>query len=406
MNVARDLPTALTPASVNPAWASLQLCRRVLLLQGPVGPFFDRLTIHLRGRGAHVSRIAFQAGDLWDCKALSADVYAGEPAHWPDFLARYVRTRGVDGVVLFGQTRWYHERAAEVLRARGIPLFVLEEGYFRPGYATLEQDGINGRSSTLRLYSYCAATTLPPPVFRAGWIGRMASFAMFHYIAMRRGAARFPAYMHHRPTGLVFHARYWVLNWARRWVHRFADARALGRIHRAQQPHFLVALQLDEDSQVQEFSPFASAKALLDAVLMSFSRHAPAAAALVVKQHPFSRGGPSMVPVLSALVAKHALAGRVVLVQTGALGRLLPPSCGVVTINSTSALIALAHGKPVCALGESVYSSAPGVQFGGLDDFWGSPPEVPPAETAQFLNALKGLTQIPVDLYASRADPI
>ena len=56
--------------SSNPAPGSLARSRSVLMLQGQVGPFFDRLTHWLRAQGVgQINRVAFSGGDRWDCKA-------------------------------------------------------------------------------------------------------------------------------------------------------------------------------------------------------------------------------------------------------------------------------------------------------------------------------------------------
>ena len=54
----------------NPAWLSLVKARSVLLLQGPLGPFFDRLANWLLASGIGVNRVVFQGGDQHDCRAV------------------------------------------------------------------------------------------------------------------------------------------------------------------------------------------------------------------------------------------------------------------------------------------------------------------------------------------------
>ena len=124
----------------NPALARLAHSSRVLLLQGPVGPFFDRLAQWLLGRGAQVHRVVFQAGDRLDCQALEPLVFRGTLEDWPGFLGRLIASYGIDCVALFGQSRPHHAAALEVARQAGVSAVVLEEGYVRPGFATVELD--------------------------------------------------------------------------------------------------------------------------------------------------------------------------------------------------------------------------------------------------------------------------
>ena len=67
--------------------------KRVLLLQGPVGPFFRRLATLLRAAGAEVHKVNFNGGDclFYPTDALT---WRGHPAEWPQFLARLLEQIG------------------------------------------------------------------------------------------------------------------------------------------------------------------------------------------------------------------------------------------------------------------------------------------------------------------------
>ena len=75
----------------NPALSQLAKSRKVLLLQGPVGSFYDRLTRWLHAGGAEVHRVAFQGGDEHDCQLLKPIAYRGTPGGWPAFLTNKAR---------------------------------------------------------------------------------------------------------------------------------------------------------------------------------------------------------------------------------------------------------------------------------------------------------------------------
>jgi capsular polysaccharide export protein len=49
---------------------------------------------------------------------------------------------------------------------------------------------------------------------------------------------------------------------------------------------------------------------------------------------------------------------------------LTEASCGMVTVNSTSATLALAAGIPTMALGKAIYNIPQLTHQGRLDDFW------------------------------------
>ena len=140
----------------NPAFKRLQNSSSVLLLQGPLGPFFDRLARWLKANGTQVNRVALHAGDLHDCKAIRPVTYKGPRDGWGEYVRQLIARHGVDCIVLFGQSRYYHVIAREVAAESGIAVVVLEEGYFRPGFITMELDGVNGYSRTLQRFRWAA----------------------------------------------------------------------------------------------------------------------------------------------------------------------------------------------------------------------------------------------------------
>src|SRR2546430_4763094 len=59
--------------------------KRVLLLQGPVGPFFRCLAKLLRAAGAEVHKVNFNGGDCL-FYPTNAPTRRGPPGDWPQFL--------------------------------------------------------------------------------------------------------------------------------------------------------------------------------------------------------------------------------------------------------------------------------------------------------------------------------
>ena len=108
---------------------------RLLLLQGPNGPFFRRLTLRLRALGATVTRVNFNAGDDFFHPRSDALCYAGSLEVWPAYLERQLREQDIRAIVLFGQDRKPHLAALEAGRRLGIAVVVFEEGYVRPCWA-------------------------------------------------------------------------------------------------------------------------------------------------------------------------------------------------------------------------------------------------------------------------------
>src|SRR5262245_13813838 len=104
---------------------------RVLLLQGPVGPFFRRLHRFLELRGFDVSRICFDAGDRFFARGTRCHVYRGGRKEWQRWFSDFVSATQPDHIVYFGAGREIHRVARSVAEASGVNVISLEEGYIR-----------------------------------------------------------------------------------------------------------------------------------------------------------------------------------------------------------------------------------------------------------------------------------
>ena len=82
--------------------------RRVLLLQGPNGPFFQRLADELESVGAQVYKINFNAADAHYFPGSRASNYRGNFQDWPQFAQDFCQKEDIEIVFLFGDCRKYH----------------------------------------------------------------------------------------------------------------------------------------------------------------------------------------------------------------------------------------------------------------------------------------------------------
>lgn len=395
--------------STNPAFERIQSSSSFLLLQGPLGPFFDRLTHWLQERGKRVSRVAFQAGDVHDCRAIEPVIYRGTPAAWRDFLSNLVTRLDVDCIILFGQSRFYHQVARELATELNISLVVLEEGYFRPGFITMELNGVNGYSRTLQQFTWQppsgVLSSIEPDI--TPWhFQKMAWHASLHYMSMHKGASAFPHYRHHRSANPYYYATYWVRSWARKLVKRNPDRAFQRKLFESHSPYFLVPLQHDGDAQITHHSPYGQNTDFIIQVLRSFADHAPRDHWLVFRQHPHSRGGAGHSRLIQSLSKELGVEQRVHHMVEGDTPDLAQHSAGVVLINSTVGLQALERGAPLMVLGEALYKQPHLVYQGSLDTFWCNPVRPPLEETSQFLAQMKNLTQMPCSVYANHGEPL
>jgi capsular polysaccharide export protein len=382
------MPQVAAPASVQPLAQ-----RNILLLQGLMGPLFRRVGQSLRRDGYGVYKVNFNGGDRFFWRLPNGLDYRGSLEDWPEALERLISDQAITDVVLFGDCRPAHMAAIALCRDMHIPVHVLEEGYIRPDWVTLELGGVNGHSTLPRdpAWYRAEAAALPPapehqPVpssFR-----RRALEGVAYNLADVATRWRYPHWENHRP----WHPLVEGMGWLRRLLRRKAAAARAQEVAAALEarraPYMLFPLQLDSDAQIRLHSDFAGIADALRMVLGSFAAHAPAPLRLVIKEHPLDNGVRDWRRETAALARLHGIADRVDYLESGDIVPIAERAQGVVTINSTSGTLALALGVPVIALGQAVYDIE-GITFQGkLDDFWHEPGRPDAATFAAFRRVL------------------
>jgi capsular polysaccharide export protein len=187
----------------------------------------------------------------------------------------------------------------------------------------------------------------------------------------------FPRYRTHRPLISAIEYIGWGLRFSRMPWYKVRDRRTIADLMGGGQPYYLLPLQLDSDAQIRDHSPFNNMSEVIELVLRSFARHAPADARLVIKNHPLDTGFVAFHALIRRLARQSGLGGRVDYLESGDLDILLSRARGLVTVNSTVGLSSLTFDCPTMTLSDPVYN-LPGLTFQGqLDDFWrqGSPPD-------------------------------
>ena len=172
----------------------------------------------MAGRGYPVYRINLSGGDLRDWPDATID-FRGRFSEWPVFFDKFLREYQITDLVLFGDCRPYHVSAHGVARIRGIRTHVLEEGYLRPHWMTLEREGVNARSKLSRDKAWLReeARRLPPepklPPVTASF-RRRARDSYWHYHAVCTGRFRFPHYRTHRSGPIIIEGFGWLWKFA------------------------------------------------------------------------------------------------------------------------------------------------------------------------------------------------
>jgi capsular polysaccharide export protein len=347
--------------------------KNVLLLQGPMGPFFSRLATMLAAVGAKTYKVNFNGGD---CLFYGGNAvrWRGSMDAWPDFLESLLDRLSIDVVILFGDCRPIHRVARSIAQRRGLELAAFEEGYIRPNFITFEKFGVNGYSSMPRTADFYKSlpdqqVAIEREVGSTFW--HAALWATLYYCAAAAMRGYFREYRHHRPLELS-EALPWLRSGWRKMIHARRERGVLASLAaRAHQKFFLVPLQISGDSQVLQHSGFTSVADFVRRVVESFAAHGPKDTTLVVKHHPLDRGYHDYGALLADLAQRHGLGNRLLYIHDQHLPTLFDHMQGAVVINSTVGFSALSHGAPVKTCGLAIYD-IPGLTFqGSLDAFWG-----------------------------------
>jgi len=352
----------------------LVMRRNVLLLQGPVGPFFALFARDLENRGFNVFKVNFNGGDSLFYRRKRTIDYRGKLKDWEDFLERTLENRDIGRIYLFGDCRVYHRTARQVAERMGVRVFVFEEGYIRPNFITLEESGVNGNSPMVgekidldNLKIETSREALHP---RSVFI-RTALYAMAYYTSAALNRRKFKYYQHHRNFNPITEGARWILSAYRKMRYRRKEKHVISELlPQFEGNYFLCPLQVHCDMQVSAHSGYNSIEHFIGDVITSFMEHAPKNKAIVFKHHPLDRGYTDYSLLFENLISENGLRGRVFYVHDVDLPTLLKHAQGTVLINSTVGMSSLFHGTPVKTLGTAIYD-LPGVtNQQPLDDFW------------------------------------
>lgn len=376
----------------------------ILLLQGPLSPFFGTLADTLHAKHHTVFRIAFNGGDTAWRGAARLYHYRDKAIAWEVYLRRFLRTYQIDCVICYGDCRYYHRIASEVCKKKGIAFWVLEEGYLRPHFITAEPEGVNAFSpwyskrhelvASQRPVQESDVTSLPHH------FGRRIYYAMHYYLRRALLSYRYPDAIHHRPWSIWQEGLAWLNTGVVKLARRRADRQLLNHLLAAPGPLFLLPLQVAEDFQLRVHSNFTSIEQSIETIIRSFARHASSESRLLIKHHPMDRGYVCYRRMISRCAVRHNVLERVFYGHELPLPTLYRHLSGVVTINSTVGLSALLHKVPTLCLGRALYD-VPGLTAQqGLDNFWQAPSPVCSKTFSRMRASLLQLTQVNGSFYS------
>ena len=382
--------------------------KRVLLLQGPAGPFFSDLRSELEAQGYYVQRVLFNGGDKLFSRTKRSIRFSGTEEDWREWLHWKFTISPPNILVLFGSMRRIHSIARQVSDSFGIPVISLEEGYLRSGYITCEVGGNNRfsprcnwrprRISHLRPMSYS-------PVRTSAWCQGYWSF--IYYSARNLFSTKEDELLFHRKREPSLRMAFgWAAHSALNWARQLGERHILRRLlKRYAGRFFLVPLQVPFDSQLQFAARGWTSDALIEEALQSL-KTASQDKVLMFKMHPLDREGRKVGRTIMKRAQELDLAERVFLIHTGKIGRITKKAAGMMVINSTSALSALRHRTPVLVLGDAIFRHPEVVTVGETRDdiarFMLAPSVRPSATVREFLDMVRLTALVPGDFYTAR----
>ena len=374
--------------------------KKALLLQSPMGGYFAQVGDWLQRNQVECCKLILNGGDWLFSRQLKNLHYRGRLSTFEDWLILQIKQHQFDALVCFGDCRFYHRIAKKVAHDLSINFYVFEEGYIRPNYITFEKNGVNDFSHFKDHY-ISVDDSLPDlpkrdtPLAVDSKFSHLIVTAIGYYLAWICCFFLYPFYKHHRMISPMMEVFYWLKSALQRVINYQREPHIFLNLiqHRSEQ-YYIVALQVHNDSQVRVHSDYADVTEFIEEVVVSFAKYAPKSQHLVLKHHPMDRGYRNYRRYIQVLSSKYGLRGRVHYVCDVHLPTLMKHSLGVVTINSTTGIQALHHGKPVIALGRAIYNLPKLTYKGSLNEFWSNPGRVNKLSYRRFRYALVGYSQL------------
>ncbi|KQS81023.1 capsular biosynthesis protein [Rhizobium sp. Leaf384] len=379
--------------------------RVFLFLEGPSSPLFMKIADRLEAMGHACLRVNLNIGDQIFWRRRGGHAFRGRPENWPRWIEDFLARHRVTDLVLLGEERPYHQFATAAAKRLSIEIYVVEMGYLRPDWLTLERDGMSTNSHFPEDPHHILKVGggLPEPDWKRRYSQTFLAEAAYDLLYNLPNAFLWFLYPHYRRHAL-YHPLVEYGGWVRkllRETRRGREAAAtIALLEQGQGPLFIFPLQLQTDFQLRAHSPYHDQQQAIREVLTSFSRAASPDARLVVKVHPLDNG---LVPWAKSIVQEAKRLGigsRVVFLDGGNLNALIRLAAGIVTINSTVGLHALQQRKPVKVLGVAMFDVERLTDHQSLDTFWQAPRPPDPDVCDAFFRLVAAAIQVRGNFYS------
>lgn len=333
-----------------------QADKKILLLQGPVGPFFAYLQEAFEAKGFGVKRILLNKADSLFSLGKSSYRFSGGIESWDLWFGVELKKNKPDVIVLFGSTRPAHMIATKIAHKLGIEVISLEEGYLRAGYITCEPEG-NNQYSTLRNWKPGNTQTLiRAPLNITSSFSVMCFWGAVYYLYREITQSEVEKTLNHRATqGVITESSKWFLHISRMCWSKIFEKSSVSQLYNLHSGgYILIPLQTPSDAQLSVASRGWSNEKLVKESLKALL-DCGAKEILVFKTHPLDENAHKLRGFIYKEAKACGLSHKVKVFRSGKLGKLTQKSSGMIVINSTSAFSALNYHVPVLVLGDAIF---------------------------------------------------
>jgi capsular polysaccharide export protein len=390
--------------------------RRLLFISAPFGRFFAEAAKELEDAGCEVYRLCFEGGDWMETPARNRVVYSGSLDGLAQFAGEFIRSKAIDGVVSFNDVLERNRTIMTVAAQCGVKRYVIENGYLRPHWVTLELDGVNAFSHMPRDTDFYRQIARQPE--QLGSAIEPKSFVHVLSYHVRSTISHFISAVALSPF-FRFNQKYYgdsvtrqMIGYTKEFIlrHTYSEQKEAEEVLKAHEAGdrkiFTVLMQKPGDGQLIYHSPYGGNRKFIREVISSFAKFAPQNAFLIVKQHPLDYGVERCPRYARKLIKAYGLQDRAIYLRKTSIDICMDYSAGVVTVNSTGGLQALQKGLAVKCMGQAVYDFE-GLTFrGSLDEFWSKGQGADPEVLAGFIHYLRHTSQLNGGFHSKEARAI
>lgn len=340
----------------------------ILLLQGPLGPFFKRLSKLLKTNNK-VFKINFTGGDF--IFYPTCNNYTKDLNELKSYINNFLITNKITSIILFGDTRPIHEITILQAKKLNIKIYVFEEGYLRPNYITFEQNGVNANSPMSKDKNFYKKINIykeKSKLFKSSFTN-MAFYAFIYYTFSIILGFYFNNKNYHRDLNIK-EFFYWIRHFYRKIKYHFKENNVdnLAKIYNKK--YFLVALQVHNDTQIKKHFKDGGVNKFIVKTIKSFAKNSNINDILIFKHHPLDIAYKDYTNIIFNLAKKLNIENRIFYIHRGHLPTLLKSAKGCICVNSTVGLQAIYHNCPLIILGDAIYKIDGLVYKYNIDSFW------------------------------------